>query len=148
MAKLKTTIKLNIEAGKANPAPPVGPALGQHGVKIIQFCTEFNAQTKGMDGIVPALISIYDDGSFKFVLKTPPVSSLIKKALNTQKGSGTPNKAKIGELTDAQIKNIAEAKMPDLNTTSVEAAMETVKGTARSMGVLTRSGSARSVPIK
>ena len=134
MPKLKTTIKLNIEAGKANPAPPIGPALGSHGVKIIEFCTQFNNLTKGMDGIVPALIDIYDDGSFKFVLKTPPVSSLIKKALKVDKGSGVPNKNKIGELTIEQIRNIAETKMPDLNTKSVEAAMEIVKGTARSMG--------------
>jgi large subunit ribosomal protein L11 len=134
MPKLKTTIKLNIEAGKANPAPPVGPALGSHGVKIIEFCTQFNAQTKGMEGIVPALIDIYDDGSFKFVLKTPPVSSLVTKALKVAKGSGVPNKDKIGELTKEQIREIAEIKMPDLNTISVEQAMKIIEGTARSMG--------------
>ena len=139
MANLKTTITLNIEAGKANPAPPVGPALGQHGVKIIEFCNQFNALTKGMDGIVPALISIYDDASFKFVLKTPPVSSLIKKYLKVAKGSGVPNKEKIGELTIDQVREIAEVKMPDLNTVSVEAAMEIVKGTARSMGAKVQS---------
>lgn len=138
MPKLKTTLKLNIEAGKANPAPPIGPALGSHGIKIIDFCTQFNQQTQGMDGIVPALISIYDDGSFTFILKTPPVSSLIKKALKVDKGSGVPNKDKIGELSDDQVRNIAETKMPDLNTKSVEAAMEIVKGTARSMGVKTK----------
>ena len=139
MPKLKTTIKLNIEAGKANPAPPVGPALGQHGVKIINFCTEFNNQTKGMEGIVPALIDIFDDGSFKFVLKTPPVSSLIKKHLKVDKGSGTPNKAKVGELTQAQVMEIAKAKLPDLNTQDLDAAVEIVKGTARSMGVTVKS---------
>lgn len=134
MPKLKTTLKLNIQAGKANPAPPIGPALGQHGVKIVEFCSQFNAQTKDMDGIVPALINIYDDNSFTFILKTPPVSSLILKALNAQKGSGAPNKTKIGELTEDQIRKIAEVKMPDLNTSSVEAAMQIVRGTARSMG--------------
>lgn len=139
MAKLKTTIKLNIEAGKANPAPPVGPALGQHGVKIIDFCSQFNAQTSGMDGIVPALIDIYDDGSFKFVLKTPPVSSLIKKHLKVDKGSGTPNKLKVGELTTEQLEEIAKVKMPDLNTVSVDEAVNIIKGTARSMGVTIKS---------
>jgi large subunit ribosomal protein L11 len=134
MPKLKTTLKLNIQAGKANPAPPIGPALGQHGVKIVEFCNQFNALTKDMDGIVPALIDIYDDNSFKFVLKTPPVSSLILKALSAAKGSGAPNKTKIGELTEDQIRKIAEVKMPDLNTSSVEAAMQIVRGTARSMG--------------
>ncbi len=139
MAKLKTTIKLNIEAGKANPAPPVGPALGPARSKIIDFCSQFNAQTSGMDGIVPALIDIYDDGSFKFVLKTPPVSSLIKKHLKVDKGSGTPNKLKVGELTTEQLEEIAKVKMPDLNTVSVDEAVNIIKGTARSMGVTIKS---------
>ena len=135
MPKLKTTIKINIEAGKANPAPPIGPALGQHAVKIMDFCTQFNKQTQGMEGIVPALINIYDDGSFNFTLKTPPVASLIKKYLKVDKGSGVPNKTKIGELTQQQAEEIAKVKMPDLNTTNLEAAVNIVKGTARSMGV-------------
>ncbi len=135
MAKLKTTIKINIEAGKANPAPPIGPALGQHGVKIMDFCTQFNTQTKGMEGIVPALINIFDDGSFNFTLKTPPVSSMILKAISAPKGSGTPNKSKVGELTKAQALEIAKIKLPDLNTSSVEAGAKIVEGTARSMGV-------------
>jgi len=135
MAKLKTIIKLNIQAQKANPAPPVGPALGQHGVQIMQFCTEFNTRTSGMDGIVPAEISIFEDASYTFILKTPPVSSLILKALKKEKGSGIPHKEKIGKLTKAQVKEIAEVKMPDINTKDIEQAMKIVEGTARSMGV-------------
>ena len=135
MAKLKTTIKINIEAGKANPAPPVGPALGQHGVQIMKFCTEFNEKTKGMDGICPALITIMDDGSFTFILKTPPASSLIKKAIGAEKGSAIPNRQKDGKITQAQLREIAEKKVPDLNAHTVEQAMKIVAGTARSMGV-------------
>ncbi len=135
MAKLKAIVKLNIEAGKANPAPPVGPALGQHGVQIMKFCTEFNQRTQGMDGICPALITIMDDGSFTFVLKTPPASSLILKALKQEKGSGAPNKNKIGIITKAQLEEIAEKKMPDLNARTVDQAVKIIAGTARSMGV-------------
>ncbi|OGC52016.1 50S ribosomal protein L11 [candidate division WWE3 bacterium RIFCSPLOWO2_01_FULL_39_13] len=134
MPKLKTIIKLNITAGKANPAPPIGPALGQHGVQIMQFCTQFNEQTKGMEGIVPAEISIFDNASFTFILKTPPAASLILKALKAEKGSGVPNREKIGKLTKAQIKEIAEVKMPDLNANNIEQAMKIIAGTARSMG--------------
>jgi len=135
MPKLKTIVKLNINAQKANPAPPIGPALGQHGIQIMAFCTQFNEQTKGMDGIVPAEVSIFDDGSFTFILKTPPAASLIIKAVNKDKGSGEPNKNKIGKLSQAQLKEIAEIKMPDLNAHSVEQAMKIIAGSARSMGV-------------
>ena len=135
MAKVKTVIKLNIEAGKANPAPPVGPALGQHGVQIMAFCTEFNQRTQGMSGIVPAEVTIMDDGKFTFILKTPPATSLILKALSKEKGSGEPNKTKIGKITQAQLKEIAEVKMPDLNANDVDQAMKIIAGTARSMGV-------------
>lgn len=135
MPKLKTVIKLNIQAGKATPAPPIGPALGQHGVQIMAFCTEFNEKTKGMDGIVPAEISIYDNQTFHFILKTPPASSLITKAVNAEKGSSEPNKKKIGTLTQAQLREIAEKKMPDLNAHTVEQAMKIIAGTAKSMGV-------------
>lgn len=135
MAKLKTIIKLNITAGKANPAPPVGPALGQHGIQIMQFCNEFNARTKDMEGIVPAEISIFDNQKFTFILKTPPTSSLILKAISKEKGSGAPNKDKIGKLSKSNIEEIAKIKMPDLNTTNLESAKKSVMGTARSMGV-------------
>lgn len=134
--KLLTVVKLQIPAGKANPAPPVGPALGQHGVNIQGFCKEFNDRTKTMgDSIVPVEISIFDDRSFKFITKTPPASFLIRKALGIEKGSGVPNKEKVGTLTRAQLKEIATQKMPDLNANDVEAAMLIVAGTARSMGV-------------
>lgn len=135
MAKVKTVIKLNIEAGKANPAPPIGPALGQHGVQIMAFCTEFNQRTQGMSGIVPAEVTIMDDGKFTFILKTPPATSLILKALSKEKGSGEPNKTKIGKITQAQLREIAEVKMPDLNANDVDQAMKIIAGTARSMGV-------------
>ncbi len=135
MPKLKTKLKLNIQAGKANPAPPIGPALGQHGIKIMEFCNEFNEKTKTMDGIVPAEVSIFDDQSFTFILKTPPASSLILKAIGKEKGSGEPNKNIIGKLTREQLKSIAEIKMPDLNAKDVEAAMNIIAGTARNMGV-------------
>jgi len=134
--KLMTVIKLQIPAGKANPAPPVGPALGQHGVAIPVFCQQFNAKTASMgDNIVPVEISVYEDRTFTFITKTPPASSLILKAINAQKGSGEPNRNKIGTIKMAQIRQIAETKMPDLNCHDVEAAMKTVAGTARSMGV-------------
>jgi large subunit ribosomal protein L11 len=129
-------VKLVIPAGKANPAPPVGPALGPHGINIMEFCKQFNAQTQKLgDTIIPAVLSIYNDRSFTFILKTPPASELIKKAAGIVKGSGVPNKEKVGSLTNAQVREIAKTKLPDLNTTSIEAAEMIVKGTARSMGV-------------
>ncbi len=137
MAKKVTGyIKLQIKAGKATPAPPVGPALGQHGVNIMQFTKEFNARTAQMgDYIIPVVITVYADRSFTFITKTPPAAVLIKKALNLASGSGEPNKKKVGTLTQAQLREIAEKKMPDLNAASVEAAMSVIAGTARSMGV-------------
>jgi large subunit ribosomal protein L11 len=129
-------VKLVIPAGKANPAPPVGPALGPHGINIMEFCKQFNAQTQKMeDTLIPVVLSIYNDRSFTFVLKTPPASELIKKAAGIVKGSGVPNKDKVGAITGAQVKEIAKTKLPDLNTTSIEAAEKIIKGTARSMGV-------------
>ncbi len=129
-------VKLLIPAGKANPAPPVGPALGPHGINIMAFCKEFNAQTQGMgDTLVPVVLSVYNDRSFTFILKTPPASELIKKALGIVKGSGVPNKEKVGTLTSAQVEEIARTKLKDLNTTSLEAAIKIIKGTAKSMGV-------------
>ncbi len=129
-------VKLQIPAGKANPAPPVGPALGPHGVNIMEFCKAFNAQTKDMgDTIVPVVMTVYADRSFTFITKTPPASELIKKAAGIVKGSGEPSKELVGRITAEQVRGIAETKMPDLNTTSIEAAMEIIKGTARSMGV-------------
>ncbi|TAN46015.1 MAG: 50S ribosomal protein L11 [Nitrospirae bacterium] len=129
-------VKLVIPAGKANPAPPVGPALGPHGINIMEFCKQFNAQTQNVgDMLIPALLSIYNDRSFTFILKTPPASELIKKAAGIVKGSGVPNKDKVGSLTSEQVAEIAKTKLPDLNTTSMESAMSTIKGTARSMGV-------------
>lgn len=129
-------VKLQLTAGKASPAPPVGPALGQHGVNMMQFCKEFNAQTadKG-DLIIPCLITIYSDRSFSFILKTPPAAVLIRKELGIPKGSGVPNRDKVGKMTLDQVRKIAEIKLPDLNTDSIESAMRTVEGTARSMGV-------------
>jgi large subunit ribosomal protein L11 len=129
-------VKLVIPAGKANPAPPVGPALGPHGINIMEFCKQFNAATQKMgDTLIPAVLSVYNDRSFTFILKTPPASELIKKAAGIVKGSGVPNKEKVGALTDAQVREIAKTKLPDLNTTSIEAAEMIIKGTARSMGV-------------
>lgn len=129
-------VKLLIPAGKANPAPPIGPALGPHGINIMGFCKEFNAKTQGMgETLIPVVLSVYNDRSFTFILKTPPASELIKKALGIVKGSSNPNKDKVGVLTNAQIEEIAKNKLPDLNTTSLEAAMNIIKGTARSMGV-------------
>ncbi|NOZ69475.1 MAG: 50S ribosomal protein L11 [Deferribacteres bacterium] len=129
-------VKLQIPAGKANPAPPIGPALGPHGINIMDFCKAFNAQTQSMgDTIIPAVLTIYKDRSFTFILKTPPASELIKKAAGIIKGSGTPNKDKVGKITIDQVREIATTKMPDLNAFDIEKAMETIKGTARSMGV-------------
>lgn len=136
MAKEITAyVKLQLTAGKANPAPPVGPALGQHGVNIMQFCKDFNAQTQGKEGIIPVLISIYSDRSFTYVMKTPPASELLKKAAKVAGGSSTPNKNKVGKVTMAQVEEIAKTKMPDLNCVDLAAAVKTVAGTARSMGI-------------
>jgi large subunit ribosomal protein L11 len=129
-------VKLQVQAGKANPAPPIGPALGPHGINIMDFCKAFNAQTQSLgDTIIPAVLTIYKDRSFSFILKTPPASELIKKAAGIIKGSGEPNKEKVGKITMDQIREIASTKMPDLNANDVEHAMETIKGTAKSMGV-------------
>ncbi len=134
--KITGYIKLQIPAGKANPSPPVGPALGQHGVNIMEFCKAFNAKTQADEGtITPVVITVYADRSFTFVTKTPPASVLIKKALGLEKGSGVPNKNKVGKLTKDQVAEIAKKKMPDLNAASLEAAMKTIEGTARSMGI-------------
>ena len=134
--KITGYIKLQVPAGKANPSPPIGPALGQHGVNIMEFCKAFNAKTQADEGtITPVVITVYADRSFSFITKTPPVPVLIKKALGIESGSAVPNKTKVGKLTKVQVEEIAKKKMPDLNAASVEAAMRTVEGTARSMGV-------------
>lgn len=135
--KIQTQIKLQVPAGQANPAPPIGPALGQHGVNIMEFCKQFNAKTQKMEQglVIPVIISVYQDRSFTFIMKTPPVSVLIKKAAGLAKGSGQPNKEKVGSLSKAQVTEIAKQKMPDLIVNSLEAAIRTVEGTARSMGV-------------
>ncbi|CUP22500.1 50S ribosomal protein L11 [Clostridium sp. NSJ-49] len=137
MAKKVTgMIKLQLPAGKATPAPPVGPALGQHGVNIMGFCKEFNAKTANQAGlIIPVVITVYQDRSFSFILKTPPAAVLIKKELGLESGSGVPNRTKVGKLTKDQVRKIAELKMPDLNAASIESAMSMIEGTARSMGV-------------
>lgn len=138
MAKKVTGfIKLQIPAGKATPAPPVGPALGQHGVNIMEFVKQFNEKTAKQVGlIIPVVITVYQDRSFTFILKTPPAAVLIKKACKIESGSGVPNKTKVAKITEAQLREIAELKMPDLNAASVEAAMSMIAGTARSMGVV------------
>ena len=134
--KVSGYIKLQIPAGKATPAPPVGPALGQHGVNIVEFTKQFNAKTADQgDLIIPVVITVYSDRSFSFVTKTPPAAVLIKKACNLKSGSGVPNKTKVAKITKAQVKEIAELKMPDLNAASVESAMSMIEGTCRSMGV-------------
>jgi len=134
--KVKVTLKLQIPAGKATPAPPIGTALGPHGINIMDFCNSFNAKTKDKgDSVIPIVITIYEDRSFNFILKTPPVSDMIKKMLKKEKGSANPLKNKIGKLTKAQLRQIAESKMADLNANSVGAAEKIVAGTARSMGV-------------
>ena len=137
MAKKVTgMIKLQLAAGKATPAPPVGLALGQHGVNIMGFCKEFNAKTANQAGlIIPVVITVYQDRSFSFILKTPPAAVLIKKELGLESGSGVPNRTKVGKLTKEQVRKIAELKMPDLNAATIEAAMSMIEGTARSMGV-------------
>ena len=137
MAKeITAKIKLQVPAGKANPAPPVGPALGQHGVNIMEFCKAFNAKTQKMgETVVPVIITVYSDRSFTFITKTPPAAELLKKAAGIIKGSGTPNKDKIGKVTRAQIKEIAQTKMPDLNAATVESAMRMIEGSAKSMGL-------------
>jgi len=141
MKKITGYVKLQLPAGKANPAPPVGPALGAHGVNIMQFCKEFNAKTAGGDMIIPVVITVYSDRSFTFIMKTPPVSVLLKKAagLSTNKkpgsGSKEPNKNKVGKVTVAQVRELAKQKMQDMNCGDIEAAIRTVKGTARSMGI-------------
>jgi large subunit ribosomal protein L11 len=134
--KVSAQIKLQIPGGQANPAPPVGPALGQHGVNIMEFCKAFNAKTKDAQGMItPVIITVYSDRSFSFITKIPPVSVLILKELGIEKGSGVPNKDKVGTISPEQVRKIAEKKMPDLNAASIEAAMRIVMGTARSMGV-------------
>jgi len=136
--KVKTQIKLNLPAGEATPAPPVGPALGQHGIPIMEFIKEYNARTADKKGnVIPAVITVYEDRSFEFITKLPPVSDMIKKKIGLPKGSGVPNKEKVGKLTKAQIEEIAKEKMKDLNADNIEAAMNIVRGTARSMGVET-----------
>ena len=138
MAKKVTgMIKLQLAAGKATPAPPVGPALGQHGVNIMGFCKEFNAKTADKAGlIIPVVITVYQDRSFSFILKTPPAAVLIKKELGLQSGSGVPNRTKVGNITKEQVRKIAELKMPDLNAATIESAMSMIEGTARSMGIV------------
>ena len=134
--KIEGYIKLQIQAGKATPAPPVGPELGQHGVNIVEFTKQFNAKTADMgDTVVPTIITVYADRSFSFITKTPPAAVLIKKACKIQKASGVPNKTKVAKITKAQVQEIAETKMPDLNAASLEAAMSMIEGTCRSMGV-------------
>ncbi|MEK7648047.1 MAG: 50S ribosomal protein L11 [Patescibacteria group bacterium] len=137
MAKKELTkVKLQIEAGKANPAPPVGPALGQHGINIQQFCIQFNDQTRDkMGSVIPVEITVFDDRSFTFILKTPPASDLLKKAAKIEKGSGKPLTEKVGKISREQLRKIAELKMPDLNANDIDAAMNIIAGTARQMGI-------------
>jgi len=136
MKKVTAIIKLQCPAGKANPAPPVGPALGQHGLNIMQFCKEFNARTQTQgDLIIPVVITVFSDRSFTFVTKTPPAAILLKKAAGIEKGSGEPNKQKVGKVTKKQVRDIAQLKLPDLNTTSLDSAVRTIEGAARSMGL-------------
>jgi len=136
MKKIKAIVRLQIPAGKANPAPPVGPALAQHGINLMQFCKEYNARTMGQIGnIIPAEITIFQDGSFNFVLKTPPAPDLLRKAAGVDKGSAEPHREKVGRITQDQLREIAELKMRDLNAIDVEGAMRQIEGTARSMGI-------------
>ena len=135
--KLKAIVRLQLEAGKANPAPPVGPALASHGINIMAFCKEYNSRTSNRSGeVIPAEITIYTDGSFTFVLRTSPAAVLLRKAAKVEKGSGVPNKDKVGKVTRAQVKEIAELKMKDLNAIDLEGAMKQIEGTARSMGII------------
>src|SRR5213075_1866417 len=137
MKKITGYVKLQLPAGKANPSPPVGPALGQHGVNIMGFCKEFNAKTaKDGDLIIPVVITVYSDRSFTFVTKTPPAAILLKKAAGIEKGSGEPNKNKVGKVTKKQVRDIAQLKLPDLNTTNLDSAIRTIEGAARSMGLV------------
>ena len=134
--KFKAIVRLQLEAGKANPAPPVGPALAGHGINIMAFCKEYNARTSNRAGdVLPAEITVYTDGSFTFVLKTPPAAVLLRKAAKVEKGSGVPNKDKVGKITKAQVKEIAETKMKDLNAITLDGAIKQIEGTARSMGI-------------
>jgi large subunit ribosomal protein L11 len=134
--KVKAVVKLQIPAGKANPAPPVGPALAQHGINLMQFCKEYNARTMAQVGnIIPAEITIYQDSSFKFTLKTPPAPDLLRKAAGAEKGSGEPHRNKVGQITRDQLREVAELKMKDLNAIDIEGAMRQIEGTARSMGI-------------
>jgi len=134
--KLSAVIKLQIKAGLANPAPPVGPALGQHGVNIMEFCKAYNAATESQRGnVIPVEITVYEDRSFTFILKTPPAAVLLKKELGLEKGSGVPNRTKVGKVTRAQLRKIAEIKLPDLNTDNIDSAIAMIAGAARSMGI-------------
>lgn len=135
--KLKAVVKLQIQAGKANPAPPIGPALASHGINLMQFCKEYNARTQSrMGDIIPAEITIYTDASFKFVLKSPPAAALLRKAAGVPRGSAVPNREKVGKVTRDQVREIAEIKMKDLNAINIEGAMRQIEGTARNMGIL------------
>lgn len=134
--KIKSIVKIQINAGQANPAPPIGPSLAPHGINIADFCKQFNDATKAQMGFkIPAVVTIYEDRTFTFVLKQPAASNLIKKAAGVEKGSGTPNKTKVGKISKSQLKEIAQRKMPDLNTDNVEQAMKILEGTARNMGI-------------
>ncbi|MDD5606596.1 MAG: 50S ribosomal protein L11 [Candidatus Pacebacteria bacterium] len=136
MKKVKAIVKIQLQAGKATPAPPVGPALAQHGLNIGEFCSKFNEKTKDQEGfIIPAEVTIYEDRTYDLVLKQPPASELLKKALNIEKGSGEPNKKKIAKITKAQLEEIAKKKMPDLNANNLEAAVKIIQGTAKNMGI-------------
>jgi large subunit ribosomal protein L11 len=136
MKKIKAVVKLQIQAGKANPAPPVGPALAQHGINLMKFCKEYNARTMGQVGnIIPAEVTIYHDGSFRFLLKTPPTPDLLRKAAGVERGSGEPNRDKVGSITRAQLEEIAQLKMKDLNAINLAGAMRQIEGTAQSMGI-------------
>ena len=136
MKKIKAVVKLQIQAGKANPAPPVGPALAQHGINLMQFCKEYNARTSGqMGNIIPAEITVFQDSSFKFILKTPPTPDLLRKAAGVERGSGEPNQEQVGSITRAQLEEIAQLKMKDLNAIDFEGAIRQIEGTARNMGI-------------
>ena len=136
MKKVKAVVKLQIPAGKANPAPPVGPALAQHGINLMAFCKEYNARTSGQAGnIIPAEVTIFQDGSFRFVLKTPPTPDLLRKAAGVERGAAEPNREEVGRITHAQLEEIAQLKMKDLNAIGIEGAMRQIEGTARSMGI-------------
>ena len=137
--KLKAVVTVRIDAGKASPAPPIGPALAGHGINLMGFCKEYNARTANrMGDVIPAEVSIYSDGSFTFILKTPPSAVLLAKAAGVEKGSGEPNRQKVGEVTRAQVREIAETKMPDLNAHDIESAMKQIEGTARNMGIIVK----------